>query len=84
MAKGFNQQPGVDYFETFSPNVKLSTIRLVISIAMSQNSSLRQINIQNAFIHCKLIETVFMQQPQGFIDPQHPTFSVSSTRSFMA
>ncbi|KAF5470687.1 hypothetical protein F2P56_011184 [Juglans regia] len=74
VAKGFHQQIGIDYTETFSPVVKSSTIRLVLSITVARGWCLRQIDIQNAFLHSKLSETVFMQQPQGFIDPLRPNF----------
>ncbi|KAD3069268.1 hypothetical protein E3N88_37148 [Mikania micrantha] len=72
VAKGFNQQPGIDYHETFSPVVKSTTIRLVISLAVTQKWSLRQLDVQNAFLHGDLQETFYLQQPPGFVDPQKP------------
>jgi hypothetical protein len=53
---------------------KPATIRLVLSIAVSQGWSLRQLDVQNTFLHDVLEEDVYMRQPPGFIDPTHPTY----------
>lgn len=74
VAQGFTQRYGVDYFDTYSPVVKPVTVRLVLAIALSQNWSVRQLNISNAFLHGVLEETVYMHQPPGFEDPQHPDY----------
>jgi histone deacetylase 1/2 len=74
IAKGFKQQYGIDYEETFSPVVKAATIRLVLSIVVSKGWSLRQLDVQNAFLHGLLEEEVYMQQPPGYADPTHPTY----------
>nr|GEV83000.1 hypothetical protein [Tanacetum cinerariifolium] len=70
VAKGFRQQLGIDVHETFSPVVKSTTIRAVLSLAVTNDSPLRQLDIQNAFLHGNLKEHVYMKQPLGFIDPQ--------------
>jgi hypothetical protein len=72
VAKGFHQQSGVDYDKTYSPVIKPTTVRTVLSIAISSGWSLRQIDIQNAFLHGNLSEEVFMSQPPGFKHPLYP------------
>uniref|UniRef100_A0A2N9GK89 Reverse transcriptase Ty1/copia-type domain-containing protein n=1 Tax=Fagus sylvatica TaxID=28930 RepID=A0A2N9GK89_FAGSY len=73
VAKGFHQQYGVDFDETFSPVIKPPTVRLVLSLAVSLNWPLRQLDVKNAFLHGALKEEVYMTQPQGYIDSQHPS-----------
>ncbi|GJY11383.1 putative RNA-directed DNA polymerase [Tanacetum coccineum] len=51
VAKGCNQQASIDYHETFSLVVKLTTIRVVLSLAVSHGWSLHQLDVQNAFLH---------------------------------
>ena len=60
VAKGFNQRPGLDFDETLSPVVKPTTIKLVITIALSHGQFLRQLDVNNAFFNGELKEEVYM------------------------
>ncbi|GJT36081.1 ribonuclease H-like domain-containing protein [Tanacetum coccineum] len=72
IANGSTQLAGIDVDETFSPVVKLATIRTVLSLAISRHWPVHQLDVKNAFLHGSLSETVYMHQPPGFRDPQHP------------
>ncbi|GJR51224.1 ribonuclease H-like domain-containing protein [Tanacetum coccineum] len=63
------QQHGIDYDETFSPVVKPTTIRIVLSIDVSRNWPIHQLDVKNAFLHGHLSKTIYMHQPSGFVDP---------------
>jgi hypothetical protein len=62
----------VDYDETFSPVVKLATVRTVLSIAVCRDWPIKQLDVKNVFLHGTLTETVYCSQPTGFADPAHP------------
>uniref|UniRef100_A0A2N9FW57 Reverse transcriptase Ty1/copia-type domain-containing protein n=1 Tax=Fagus sylvatica TaxID=28930 RepID=A0A2N9FW57_FAGSY len=81
VAKGFHQQYGIDFNETFSPVIKPPIVRLVLSLAVSLNWPLRQLDVKNAFLHGTLKEEVYMTQPQGYIDPIHPQYVSSNADS---
>ncbi len=72
VAKGFKQRYGINYEDTFSPVVKAATIRIILSLVVSKGWSLRQLDVQNAFLHGYLEEEVYMLQPPGFEDPTKP------------
>ncbi|BBG93855.1 transposable element gene [Prunus dulcis] len=74
VAQGFSQQLGSDFGETFSPVVRHTTVRLILSLAAMNHWSLRQLDVKNAFLHGDLEEEVFMRQPQGYEDPAYPEY----------
>ena len=73
MAKGFHQQQGLDYQETFSPVIKSTTIRIVLGLAVNNNWPVRQIDVNTAFLQGHLNDEVFMMQPPGFTDSNRPS-----------
>jgi hypothetical protein len=79
--RGFTQRPGVDYDGTFSPVVKFATVHAVLSLALSRNWAIHQLDVKNAFLHGTLTETVYCSQPTGFVDATHPDLVCRLNRS---
>lgn len=72
VAKGNEQEEGIDFLETYSHVVRTATARMVLHTATVNHWDIRQLDIKNAFLHDDLNETVYMRQPPGFVDPQYP------------
>lgn len=68
VVRGFTQEFGVDYHETFSPVVKFTSIRAILSSAAMKKLQLKQFDIKTAFLYGDLKENVFMKQPLGYDD----------------
>ncbi|GKE52151.1 retrotransposon protein, putative, ty1-copia subclass [Tanacetum coccineum] len=72
VAKGYTQLFGVDYEETFSPVADIRAIRILISIAAYYDYEIWQMDVKTAFLNGYLDEDIYMVQPEGFIDHNHP------------
>lgn len=72
VAKGYEQEEGVDFIETYSHVVRTSTIRIVLNVSVAKNWKVRQFDVKNAFLHGELLEDVFVEQAPGFVDATKP------------
>ena len=67
VVKGFQHREGIDFNEFFSPVVKLTTIRYVLSIVTVEDLHLKQLDVKTAFLLGDLEADIYMMQPQGYI-----------------
>lgn len=65
VARGFSQEYGVNYFETYAPVVKSSCVRLLMSVAVECGMIVEQIDVKNAYVNCDLEDVVYMKPPEG-------------------
>ncbi|KAK2408198.1 hypothetical protein QL285_043729 [Trifolium repens] len=67
VAKGFRQRENIDFFDTFSPVTRITSIRVLISIAAIFNLVVHQMDVKTAFLNGDLEEEIYMEQPEGFV-----------------
>nr|GFA08222.1 retrovirus-related Pol polyprotein from transposon TNT 1-94 [Tanacetum cinerariifolium] len=72
VAKGYAQKEGVDFEESFAPVARLETVRLFIAYAAHKSFPVYQMDVKTSFLYGPLKEEVYVNQPDGFIDPYHP------------
>ncbi|GKB63611.1 retrotransposon protein, putative, ty1-copia subclass, partial [Tanacetum coccineum] len=72
VAKGYTQTPRIDYEETFSPVADIRAIRILIAIAAFYDYEIWQMDVKTAFLNGYLSEEVYMEQPEGFVNPKYP------------
>src|SRR4051812_17062375 len=71
VAKGYTQKEGEDFFDTYSPVARLTTIRVLLSLAASHGLLVHQMDVKTAFLNGELDEEIYMEQPDGFVVPGH-------------
>ena len=82
MAKGFKQREGVDYFDTYAPVVRITSIRLLLALASIYKLIVHQMDAKTAFLNGDLDEKVYMEQPEGFVLPRNEKKVCKLVKSF--
>ncbi|GJU88125.1 retrovirus-related pol polyprotein from transposon TNT 1-94 [Tanacetum coccineum] len=72
VAKGYRQEEGLDFEESFAPVGRLEAIRIFLANAANKNMTVYQMDVKNAFLNGELKEVVYVSQPEGFVDPDRP------------
>ena len=67
VACGYDQLYGIDYLATYSPVVKHHSIRLILGLVAAFDLEMIQLDVKTAFLYGQLKETIYMQQPEGFL-----------------
>nr|GEW26664.1 retrovirus-related Pol polyprotein from transposon TNT 1-94 [Tanacetum cinerariifolium] len=72
VAKGYRQEEGIDFEESFAPVARLEAVWMFIAYATHKNITIFQMDVKTAFLNSPLKEEVYVSQPEGFIDPEFP------------
>ncbi|GJV89155.1 retrovirus-related pol polyprotein from transposon TNT 1-94 [Tanacetum coccineum] len=72
VAKGYAQEEGIDFEESFAPVARLEAVRIFVAYAAHKSFLIYQMDVKTAFLNGPLKEEVYVAQPDGFVDPDHP------------
>ncbi|GJS76318.1 retrovirus-related pol polyprotein from transposon TNT 1-94 [Tanacetum coccineum] len=73
VSKGYRQEEGIDFEESFAPVARIEAIRIIVANAASKNMTIYQMDVKTAFVNGELKGEVYVSQLEGFVDPDHPT-----------
>ncbi|GJT61140.1 copia protein [Tanacetum coccineum] len=73
VVKGYRQEEGIDFKESFTPVARIKAIRIFVANAANKNMTIYQMDVKTVFLNGELNEEVYINQPKGFVDPDHPT-----------
>nr|GEX21698.1 retrotransposon protein, putative, Ty1-copia subclass [Tanacetum cinerariifolium] len=69
--QGFRQKEGIDFFDTYAPVARITTIRLLLALAAIHDLIIHQMDVKTAFLNGDLDEEIYMKQPEGFVMSGH-------------
>nr|GEV02083.1 retrovirus-related Pol polyprotein from transposon TNT 1-94 [Tanacetum cinerariifolium] len=72
VARGYYQEEGIDFKESFAPVARLEVIHIFIAFSTHMNMVVHQMDVKTAFLNDILCEVVYVSQPDGFVDPKNP------------
>nr|GEY27315.1 hypothetical protein [Tanacetum cinerariifolium] len=73
VVRGYRQEEGIDFKESFTPVARMEAIRIFLAYATYKLFTVFQMDVKTAFLHGTLKEDVYVCQPEGFIDADHPS-----------
>nr|GEX00139.1 putative ribonuclease H-like domain-containing protein [Tanacetum cinerariifolium] len=73
VVRGYRQEEGLDFEESFAPVARMKAIRIFLAYAAHKSFTVFQMDVKTAFLHGSLKEDVYVCQPEGFIDADHPS-----------
>ncbi|GJU34965.1 retrovirus-related pol polyprotein from transposon TNT 1-94 [Tanacetum coccineum] len=73
VVRGYHQEEGIDFEESFAPVARMEAIRIFLAYAAHKSFTVFQMDVKTAFLHGTLKEDVYVCQPEGFIDADHPS-----------
>ncbi|GJT85529.1 retrovirus-related pol polyprotein from transposon TNT 1-94 [Tanacetum coccineum] len=77
VVKGYRQEEGLDFEESFALVARLEAIRIFLANAASKNMTVYQMDVKTAFLNGELKEEVYVSQPEGFVDPDRPIMATA-------
>lgn len=81
VAQGYNQEEGIDYEETYALVARLEAIRLFLAYVCFQNFKLFQMDVKSSFLNGHINEEVYVSQPPGFENYEHPNYVYNLKRA---
>nr|GFB36465.1 retrovirus-related Pol polyprotein from transposon TNT 1-94 [Tanacetum cinerariifolium] len=73
VVRGYRQEEGIDFEESFALVARMEVIRIFLAYATHKSFTMFQMDVNTAFLHGSLKEDVYVCQPEGFIDADHPS-----------
>nr|GEV36943.1 retrovirus-related Pol polyprotein from transposon TNT 1-94 [Tanacetum cinerariifolium] len=73
VVRGYRQEEGIDFEESFAPVARMEAIKIFLAYAAHKSFTVFQMDVKTAFLHGSLKEDVYVCQPEGFIDADHPS-----------
>ena len=74
VAQGYTQQEGIDYTETFAPVVRYDSVRVFLALSACLRLTIHQMDVNTAFLNSKIDSEVYVRQPPGFVNTEHPDY----------
>nr|GFD06300.1 retrovirus-related Pol polyprotein from transposon TNT 1-94 [Tanacetum cinerariifolium] len=73
VVRGYRQEEGIDFEESFAPVARMEAIKIILAYAAHKSFTVFQMDVKTVFLHGTLKEDVYVCQPKGFIDADHPS-----------